>query len=118
MDPVEFDRLVRKALKSLPGAFTDKMKNVAVITADAPDRGQRRRFGGGLLGLYEGIPLPERNSGYSGVMPDKITLFRKNIEAECAVPARIPALVRHVVMHEVAHHFGMTDEELLREGLY
>jgi len=118
MTPEEFEKLAEKAIRGLPKFFRDKMKNVVVIVADAPGRAQERRFGGGLLGLYEGVPLLDRDTGYSGAMPDKITLFKKNIEAECSTPEEIEKEVRHVVMHELAHHFGMTDEELRQKGLY
>jgi len=118
MTPEEFEKLAGKAIRGLPKFFRDKMKNVVVIVADAPGRARERRFGGGLLGLYEGIPLLDRDTGYSGAMPDKITLFKKNIEAECSTPEEIEEEVRHVVMHELAHHFGMTDEELRQKGLY
>lgn len=114
----EFEKLVEKAVKRLPEFFKGKMKNIVVVAADAPSRAQERRFGANLLGLYEGISLLDRDTGYSGVMPDKITIFRKNIEAVCSGPAEIENEVRHAVTHEIAHHFGMTDKELLEKGLY
>ena len=114
----EFEKLVAAALKDLPEAFREKMNNVAVVVADAPTSAQARRFGTGLMGLYEGIPLADRTTGYSGAMPDKITIFRKSVEAVCATRAEIPDEVRHVVMHEIAHHFGIDDDELKRKGLY
>jgi predicted Zn-dependent protease with MMP-like domain len=118
MNLEEFENLVAGAIKGLPEFFRDKMQNVVVIAADAPTRAQARRFGGGILGLYEGVPLADRNTGYSGAMPDKITIFRENIEADCLTRGQVEALVRHVVMHEIAHHFGIGDEELRQKGLY
>lgn len=118
MTTEEFEGLADKAIKGLPKFFKDKMRNVVVIVAPSPDRAQVRRFGRGLLGLYEGIPLLERSTGYSGAMPDKITIFQKNIEALCSGPEEIESEVRDVVMHEIAHHFGITDEELRQRGLY
>jgi predicted Zn-dependent protease with MMP-like domain len=93
------------------------MRNVVVVVAEAPERAQARRFGN-LLGLYEGIPLLDRTSHYSGAMPDKITIFKKNIEERCSTAEELEKEVQHVVMHEIAHHFGITDEELRQKGLY
>ena len=70
------------------------------------------------MGLYEGISLLDRGHFYSGAMPDKITFFKDNIEAFCADGGDIKEEIRRVVMHEIAHHFGMTDEELIEKGLY
>jgi predicted Zn-dependent protease with MMP-like domain len=114
----EFERLAALVIRGLPLSFREKMQNVVVIAAEAPTPAQRKRFGPGLQGLYEGVPLLERASYYSGAMPDKITLFRKNIESGCSGEKELAARVRHVVLHEVAHYFGITDEELRRKGLY
>ena len=114
----DFEKHTAAAIRRLPKFFRDKMQNVVVLVADAPGAAQARRFKGDLLGLYEGIPLPDRTAYYSGAMPDKITLFKKNIEARCSGAAQVEKEIRHVVMHEIAHHFGMDDAELLRKGLY
>jgi predicted Zn-dependent protease with MMP-like domain len=118
MTLAKFERLAAKALKGLPKFFRDRMRNVAVVVAAAPSRAQVRELGEGLLGLYEGVPLLERNTQYSGAMPDKITLFKDNIEDCCSTPEELEEEIRSVVMHEVAHHFGMDDEELREKGLY
>jgi len=118
MTSEEFEKLADKAVKGLPKFFKNKMQNIVVVVAGSPDRAQERRFGRGLLGLYEGVPLLDRGTYYSGAMPDKITIFQKNIEAQCHDPEELEGEVRHVVMHEIAHHFGMTDEELKAKGLY
>jgi len=84
------------------------MDNVEVFVADEPADGQRN-----LLGLYEGIPLTQRGLGYAGVVPDRITLFRRNIERVARGNAdRLRGLVRETVVHEIAHHFGISDERL------
>ncbi|MBU2573677.1 MAG: metallopeptidase family protein [Elusimicrobia bacterium] len=114
----EFEKLADAALKGLPPFFREKLSNIVVTVRAAPAPAQVRRFGRGLMGLYEGVPLLNRGTGYSGMMPDKITLFRKNIEAVGGNEAGIMGEVRHVVMHEIAHHFGTTDAELRRKGLY
>jgi len=118
MTPEEFEKLAGKAIKGLPKFFKSKMQNVVVVIAEAPDRAQLRRFGRNLLGLYEGVPLLDRGTGYSGAMPDKITIFKHNIEERCSGAGEIEAEVRHVVMHEIAHHFGIDDDELRQQGLY
>jgi predicted Zn-dependent protease with MMP-like domain len=107
----EFELLVRKALKELPKEFKDKLENVDVVIEE-DERGP-------LLGLYEGVPLKNRTSHYGFVMPDKITIFKRNIERECRFRGLdIEKEVRHVVHHEIAHHFGITDEQLKKMGLY
>ena len=68
--------------------------------------------GGLLMGLYEGVPLPERTSTYGGVLPDRITLFQDNIEAACETPEEMQEEIRTTVLHEIAHHFGLDDERL------
>ena len=118
MTTEEFEKLADKVVKDLPKFFKDKIQNVVVTVAAAPSLAQTRKFGSGLLGLYEGIPILDRGTNYSGAMPDKITLFQKNIEGRSSDPAAIEKEVRHVVMHEIAHHFGITDEELIKKGLY
>lgn len=113
----EFEKLADKAVKGLPREFRARLDNVIVTVQAVPSSAQVKRFGRGLLGLYEGVPLTERGSFYSGAMPDKITLFKDNIES--ASPGnKIEQRVRHTLMHEIAHHFGMDDEELIEKGLY
>jgi predicted Zn-dependent protease with MMP-like domain len=114
----EFEGLTARALRRLPGEFRSRLDNVVIIVKPAPDKAQVRRFGPGLLGLYEGIPLSERGSAYSGAMPDKITLFKNNIEAMGEEEGELARRIRHTVMHEISHHFGMDDDELIAKGLY
>jgi predicted Zn-dependent protease with MMP-like domain len=114
----EFEGLTSKALRRLPKEFSSRLDNVVIIVKPAPDKAQIRRFGPGLLGLYEGVPLSERGTSYSGAMPDKITLFKDNIEAADGDEAAVVDRIRHTVMHEIAHHFGIGDEELRAKGLY
>ena len=114
----EFERAVAVAIRALPGFFKERMVNVVVIVRSRPDTEQAKRFSGKLLGLYEGVPLLDRGHVYSGAMPDKITLFKDNIEAVCRDGRDIKDEIRDVVMHETAHHFGITDAELRQKGLY
>lgn len=83
--------------------------NVEVIVEDAPGRE-------GLLGLYEGIPQPSRGAGYAGVLPDRITIYRLPIEARARSDEDLEREVRKTVWHEIAHHFGISDERLRELG--
>ncbi|HAT72619.1 MAG TPA: hypothetical protein DCS63_07370 [Elusimicrobia bacterium] len=116
----EFEELAAKAIRRLPREFRLRLDNVVVTVAAAPSKAQTARFGRGLLGLYEGVPLSERGASYSGAMPDKITLFKSNIEALCREEeeGEVEGRIRHTLMHEIAHHFGMGDDELVKKGLY
>lgn len=103
--PERFAELVGEALDSLPPELGDLMQNVAVVVNDTSPPGS-------LLGLYEGIPLTERYE-YGGLaMPDRITVFRRAICAACAGEDEVVEQVRVTVVHEVAHHFGISDQRL------
>jgi predicted Zn-dependent protease with MMP-like domain len=122
MDTEKFEQLVAEAIENLPKQIQDSLENIDIIVADEPTPAQQRRevLGRGetLLGLYEGIPLTKRTYGYSGVMPDKITIFQKNIESLFRTNAKIIEEVQHVVRHEIAHHFGIDDDRLEELGRY
>jgi len=115
-----FERLVADALDGLPDAILRMLDNVAVVVADAPTEHQRQRVrladDEDLLGLYEGIPLTERTSGYGAVLPDKVTIFQRAIEAQCDSEAELVAEVRQTVVHELAHHLGISDARLIELG--
>ena len=107
MDEVEFEDSVQAAMETLPPDLIRAMSNVAVVVEDEPPPGMP------LLGLYEGIPLTSRTSGYSGVAPDKITIYRLPLERLYGHdPELLRAQIRRVVLHEIAHHFGISDERL------
>ena len=109
----EFEALVRKALRSLPKVFKDKLSNVGIVIEGG--RGASRD----LLGLYEGVPLADRSHSYNMAMPDKITLFKRNLEAEARSNGTLLVEeIRLTIEHEIAHHFGITDERLRREKIY
>lgn len=118
MTSKEFEKETAAAISGLPLFFKERLANVVVLVRARPTAAQAGEHGRGLLGLYEGVPLLDRGQSYSGAMPDKITLFKDNIEAGRGAGAELRAGIRHVVMHEIAHHFGITDEELLKKGLY
>jgi predicted Zn-dependent protease with MMP-like domain len=102
-----FEELVADALDGIPEALGRRMDNVWVRVED------RGEGAPGLLGLYEGVPLTERDGGYAGmVMPDRITLYRIPICSACRTEDEVVHMVRDTVVHEVAHHFGIDDDRL------
>ena len=120
MDSERFERLVARAIESLPEEFRERLDNIDIVVADEPtlrqlSRAERKR-GETLLGLYEGVPLPERSHGYGFVVPDMITIFHRPIEAMCQNDTEIIAEVQRVVLHEIAHHFGISDDRLRELG--
>lgn len=115
----EFEQLVVDALDSLPEQFLTLLNNIDVVIEREPSRAQLSRVGivrGTLLGLYEGVPLTQRNSGYNIVAPDKITIFQGPIERKCHSPAAVADQVRKTVVHEIAHHFGIGEQRLAELG--
>jgi predicted Zn-dependent protease with MMP-like domain len=117
-----FELLVAEALDSLPSDIQEKLENVEVVVVWRPSPAQLRQVGLGpghtLFGLYEGIPLTNRTSGYNMVLPDKITIFRQPIEAHCRTDEQVRQVVRRTVLHELAHHFGISDDRLRELGAY
>jgi predicted Zn-dependent protease with MMP-like domain len=109
-----FARLVSRALDELPREFRDRMRNVEVVIEDTPSQEQLREHGD-LLGLYEGVPLTDRRD--EPWLPDRIAIFRRPIEAMSASPRVQAKIVRDTVIHEIAHHFGISDERLHELGL-
>jgi predicted Zn-dependent protease with MMP-like domain len=106
VSPERFEELVGDALAGLPAQFADAMENVAVIVEDHAE-------GRNLYGLYQGVPLTKRGPlSYAGVMPDRITLYQDTISAHCDTEEQLVAQVRKTVIHEVAHHFGISDPRL------
>ena len=122
MDIEKFEDLGDKVVKSLPQEFLDLMDNVEVLVSGQPTSAQLRKNGlkanQTLLGLYEGVPQTRRTTNYGMVLPDKITIFQKTIEAKCRNEEEILAEIEHVVKHEIAHHFGISDERLREIGRY
>jgi predicted Zn-dependent protease with MMP-like domain len=110
---LDFYKLVERALEGLPPELSRLLDNVAIVVDDWPDYSTPLVPGRTLYGLYEGVPLTERGSGYYGFLPDKITIFRGPLERDFATPA-LEEQVRITVVHEIAHYFGF-DEERLEE---
>ena len=104
---IDFEDSVAEALSSLPDDLRGFMSNVEIVVEDEPPPGSR------LLGLYQGVPLTRRSSFYAGVPPDKITIFREPLERSYGGdPERLRREIRRVVLHEIAHHFGISDARL------
>jgi len=123
MERKEFEKLVIGALKELPKVFRDRLENVDVIIEDELDMDAVKRLGlgarGRVLGLYQGVPLKDRTHYYGMVMPDKITLYKSNIEEACESRGLdVYEEIKHVLQHEIAHHFGISDKRLRDTGTY
>ena len=113
----EFEKLVKEGIDSIDKKFLQKLKNVEIVIEDDPAPFQMEKLhlrGGFLFGLYEGIPQTKRE-GYGQVLPDKITIFKNQIEMVFSRPEDIKKAVKDTVWHEIAHHFGM-DEKQVREA--
>jgi predicted Zn-dependent protease with MMP-like domain len=109
----QFEEYAQDALDSLPLDLRERMSNVDIVIEDEPPPGQR------LLGLYQGVPLTRRSSYYAGVLPDKITIYRGPLVRLYGDDAeRLRREVRRVVLHEIAHHFGISDERLIEIDRY
>lgn len=105
-----------RAVGSLPDEILARMENIDVVVEEWPTSGQLAEVGlkrsETLLGLYQGVPLTRRSRHYGMVVPDKITIFQRPIEARCRYDNEIIAEIRRVVQHEIAHHFGISDARL------
>ena len=110
-----FARLVARALDELPAEFRERMRNIEIVVEDEPAPEQLRGEGE-LLGLYEGVPLTDRGA-MEPYLPDRISIFRGPIERISASPRRQADIVRDTVVHEIAHHFGISDKRLGELGL-
>lgn len=110
---VAFEQEVHAAVESLPADLRGSMSNVEIVIEDEPP------FGMPLLGLYEGVPLTQRGAFYAGALPDKITIYRGPLERLYGSDEeRLRREIRRVVLHEMAHHFGISDERLVELDRY
>ena len=114
----DYERMIQEALDSLPPDLRSQIANVEIAVEDEPPPGTN------YLGLYQGIPLTRRGSGYglpayTGALPDRITVFRGPLERHYGSdPQRLALEVQHVVLHEIAHYFGISDERLIEIDRY
>lgn len=111
VDPDRFEELVTAALADVPAELAERLDNVVLfIEDDAPPDDPH------LLGLYDGIPLTERDSTYAGVVPDRIFVYRNPTLAICETEEEVVEEVRITVVHEIAHFFGIDDARLHELG--
>lgn len=112
----QFEQMIGAALDALPPLHASRLQNVAVTYADQPNQEQRRRLrlrcDQTLFGLYEGVPLNRRSSGYNLALPDKITLFKGPLAAVSADVGQLRLNIRRTLWHEVAHYFGLDHDQI------
>jgi predicted Zn-dependent protease with MMP-like domain len=117
-----FQRLVIEAINALPQSFQDKLDNVEIVVEDWADantvRQAKVRHPADLLGFYRGIPQTKRTHHYGMVLPDKISIYQRPIEMRCTTIEQIRETIGRVVRHEIAHHFGISDDHLKEIGAY
>ena len=125
MTEEEFEQAIADALDTIPERFLDELENVAIIAEDEPQdwqlgsSGASQAHDGDLLGLYDGVSLPERGNGYGGAggdYPDTIWVFKGPHERLAGGRDEVLDEVRKTVVHEVGHYFGMTEEQIARMG--
>lgn len=110
-----FDALITRAMDELPQEYITGLQNVAIVMADEPTYEQREKMKLGhnlLLGLYEGVPLPLRGSGWSGMLPDKITLFKNQILAVVRNEEELFEQIKRTLWHEIAHYYGIDHDRM------
>lgn len=115
MDRVSFEKLVQNSLQRLPRRFKSKIRNLSIEIEDTPSPEVLEDMGieqGTLFGLYQGVPLTEREWNFGNVLPDRIIIYQRPIEEAAASPGEIENIVLETVIHEVGHFFGFGDEEL------
>jgi predicted Zn-dependent protease with MMP-like domain len=114
----EFKALVEEAIDAIPVRFAREVKNVAICIEDEPSEELLDEMemdpDDTLLGLYQGVPLPERGSGHGNVLPDRITLFQRTIEEECGGDEdEIVVAIGETLIHELGHYFGLSEDEIM-----
>lgn len=116
----EFHDMVDSAIETIPENFKEKLDNIIFIAEDFPSESDLSRLGMSdgryLLGLYSGVPFTHRSTWYSGTVPDRIILFQKNIEPLCNTKEQLKEKIREVMVHEIAHYFGMDEDEIREAG--
>jgi len=112
----QFRQLVDEALASIPADFRDAMQNIAVVIEQEPTPEQLAEVEleppDSLLGLYQGTPLTERQWAHGNVLPDKITLFQRVIEADSESDDDVIVAIGETLIHEIGHYFGLSEEEI------
>ena len=116
----EFEKLVTQAVESLPPRFLERLENVEVMVESAPTREDLEDAGiepgRTLFGLYQGVPQTQRGTWYGSVLPDRIVIYQRPIEAVARTRREIRKEIRITLMHEIGHHFGLGEDELSEAG--
>ncbi len=116
----EFERLVARAVRSLPPRFLQRLENVEVVVEREPSEEELDSAGiepgGTLLGLYQGVPQTQRGTWYGSILPDRITIYQRPIEAVARDRREIRKEIRVTLMHEIGHHFGLGEDALSEAG--
>jgi|SRR5581483_2186421 len=120
--PDQFESLVDEAIEQIPEYYRNAIDNLAIVVEELPDHWtmQAAHISNPyqLLGFYHGVPITQRHLEYGNVAPDRISIYRRPILAQCQNDDEVRALVHHVVQHEVAHYFGIDDDRLMEIGAY
>ena len=116
----EFEKLVAQAVESLPPRFLERLENVEVVVEGEPTREDLEHAeiepGRTLFGLYQGVPQTQRGTWYGSVLPDRIVIYQRTIEAVVRTRREIRKEIRITLMHEIGHHFGLGEDELSEAG--
>lgn len=119
MDRDKFEEIAERAFHALPKKFRERIENVEIVVEDEPSSDLSSRYRGVrknelLLGLYHGVPLSKRGTGYgmAPTLPDRITLYQKNIERICRTEEEVEEKIYEVLFHEIGHYFGMSEKEI------
>ena len=122
MERAEFEIIVEQAFERLPENFKKAIDNVGVVVEDYPSedivRHMKLPSKYNLLGLYQGVPLTGRGTWYgmTPISPDKISLYQRNIEAQCRTESEIERAIYDVLIHEIGHYFGMNEQQIRSAG--
>jgi predicted Zn-dependent protease with MMP-like domain len=118
----DFEEVVADTMERLDERFKARLDNVAIVVEEWPDRWTLQLAGVGhreqLLGFYHGVPLTERTQAYGMVTPDKISIYRQPLMRYYRTPEALREGIRHTVLHELAHYFGLSDDRLRELGAY
>lgn len=116
MERKDFEEILVSALKELPIKFRHRMENVEIVIEDKPSKELLKEYGinpnSFLLGLYQGVPITKRGFFYTNVLPDKITIFQKNIEKIAGDEQNLRETLKKVIVHEIGHYYGLDEEEM------
>lgn len=120
MSAAAFDEVLRRTIDGLPGRFREALRNVAIVVEDEPPEWLLAELeippGEMLYGFYHGVPLPERSVMDSGILPDRISIYRDPLQEDFRNADELARQIRTTLLHEIGHYFGMDEEDLARLG--